>query len=413
MRKVGTVIATLGLSVSMGACGDSSGGSKPVPFTATAPDYKLSVFVVAPTSTMKPDSIVLMGTSIYIGYQNAGDVKDGSNPALTNSVVQYDLKANLLKTFTVPGHVDGLLARSDTNELWAMANEDGNPELTIINLASGAQKTYQPTVNPTLHGGGFDDMQLINGMVYVSASNPTTSCPAIQPLAPSVVSLTLNANGTTFDVAPVLDGNAQALDITPSVGGSPNPTFNTMVPLCLTDPDSEATDPNGNLVLDSQADGKLVFIKNPGPSQTVSVLILTLFNDKDGPTTPVDDTRWVPAPGPSGVTFMLFTDANNTTYRVDGDFAEGTPYSCGQGQVMQLDTTTGHLTPVVVGIGMLMVHPVPGDPAGRRVLPAAECHDHERSLQPLPNAKATVRQQAMIADRDAQLAEEIGAAHAL
>lgn len=195
-------------------------------------------------------------------------------------------------------------------------------------------------------------MQFINGVVYVSASNPTTSCPGIQPLAPSVVSLTLNANGTTFDVAPVLDGNAQALDITPSVGGSPNPTFNTMVPLCLTDPDSEATDPNGNLVLDSQADGKLVFIQNPGPAQTVSVLSLTLYNDKDGPTLPVDDTRWVPSPGPMGKTFMLFTDANNTTYRVDGDFAEGTPYSWGQGQVMQLDTTTGHLTPVVVGIGM-------------------------------------------------------------
>jgi hypothetical protein len=227
-----------------------------------------------------------------------------------------------------------------------MANEDGNPELTIINLGNGTQKTYQATVNPPLHGGGYDDMQLLNGVVYVSASNPT-----VPGVAPTVVSLTLNPNGTTFDVAPVLAGNAQALDITPSVGGSPNPTFNTLVPLSLTDPDSLAIDSAGDLVLDSQADGKLVFITNPGPSQTVSVLTLTLFNDKDGPVTPVDDSRWVPTPGPTGSTFMLFTDASNTTYRLDDAFVTGDVYSNGQGQVMKLDTKTGRLTPVAVSIG--------------------------------------------------------------
>src|SRR5215469_5622965 len=362
MRKVG-MAASLALCVWLGACGDSS-GHKPIPFTATAPDYQLSVFVTAPASTMHPDSIVLLGSSVYIGYQNAGDVKDGSNLALTNSVVQYDLKANLLKTYTVPGHVDGLLARSDTNELWAMANEDGNAELTIINLASGTQKTYQPTVNPPAHGGGFDDMQLFNGVIYVSASNPTT--PGV---GPTVVSLTLNSNGTTFDVAPELDGSALALDITPSVGGSPNPTFDTMIPLSLTDPDSLAIDSSGDLVLDSQADGKLVFIQNPGANQSVSVLSLTLFDDKDGPTLPVDDTRWVPAPGPPGNPFMLFTDANNTTYRVDRpltSFKQGDAYSAGQGQVMQLDTTTGHLTPVVTGIGFA---PALHDPHGMLFIP--------------------------------------------
>jgi hypothetical protein len=119
----------------------------------------------------------------------------------------------------------------------------------------------------------------------------------------------------------------------------------------LTDPDSLAVDPSGNLVLDSQADGKLVFIKNPAPSQSVSVLSLTLYNDKDGPTTPVDDTRFVPAAGPTGTTFMLFTDASNTTYRVDAAFTPGDAYSAGQGQVMKLDTKSGHLTPVVVSIG--------------------------------------------------------------
>ena len=357
MNSIIAIVVPLALSACLSGCGGPPPGTPisgtninpppgPVVNTATATGFTLSIFVKAPASTMKPDSIVQLGNSVYIGYQNAGDVKDGSVPGLTNTVVQYDLNAKLLKQFTVPGHVDGLMARGDTNELWVMANEDGNPELTIISLATGTQTTYPPTVNPPLHGGGYDDMQLLNGIIYVSASNPTT--PGV---APTVVSLTLNPNGTTFDVAPVLAGNALALDITPSVGGSPNPTFNTMVTLSLTDPDSLAVDPSGNLVLDSQADGKLVFIKNPGPSQNVSVLSLTLYNDKDGPTTPVDDTRFVPAVGPTGTTFMLFTDASNTTYRVDAAFTPADAYSAGQGQVMKLDTKSGHLTPVVVSIG--------------------------------------------------------------
>jgi hypothetical protein len=327
--------------------------SKFVPNTATQGGFTLSVFIKAPSATEKPDSIIQVGNNLFIGYQNAGDVKDGSVPGLMNEVTQYDLTKSpptLVKTFMVPGHVDGLMARSST-EIWAMANEDGNPLLTIINLTTGAQNTYSATVNPPLHGGGFDDMQLINGVVYVSASNPTLPPPGAP--APTVVSLTLNANGTTFDVAPVLAGNAMATDITPSVGGSPNPTFNMMVSLTLTDPDSLATDPSGRLVLDSQADGKLVFLQNLGTSSlSASVLTLTLYNDKDGPVTPVDDTRWVPSgPGPNGQLFMLFTDATNTTYKLSGPFTAGDAYSCGQGQVMRLDTTNGHLTPVAVGIG--------------------------------------------------------------
>ncbi|AGK46145.1 hypothetical protein BTI_3375 [Burkholderia thailandensis MSMB121] len=326
--------------------GAVAANAAPVPNTATASGYTLSVFAKAPSSNAKPDSIVRYNDTVFIGYQMAGDVKDGSVPNLTNTIVQYDLNGNVLKSYVVPGHVDGLMARADTNALWAMANEDGNPELTIIDLASGNQKTYLPTVNPTAHGGGFDDMQLLNGVIYVSASNPTTP-----GAAPTVVSLTLNPNGTTFDVAPVLAGNAQAIDVTPTVGGAANPTYNQPVTLSLTDPDSEAIDSAGDLMLDSQADGKLVFIHSPGPAQTVSVLTLTLYNDKDGPVYPVDDTRWVPASGPVGKTFMLFTDASNTTYRVDAPFKQGDAYSAGQGQVMQLDTKTGHLTPVVAGIG--------------------------------------------------------------
>ena len=374
MNSISAIAVSLVFSACLSGCGANkntlpppSSASVPQPNqtvvanTRTATGYGLSVFVTSPTSTMHPDSIVRLGSTIYIGYQNTGDVKDGSNPSLTNTIVAYDFNGNQLKSYTVPGHNDGLLARQDTNELWAMSNEDGNPELTIINLATGTQKSYTATVNPTAHGGGFDDMQLINGVIYVSASNPT-----VPGVAPTVVSLTLNPNGTTFDVAPVLAGNAQALDITPMIGGSPNPTYNTLVTLSLTDPDSEETDPKGNLVLDSQADGKLVFIDHPGtPQQTASVLLLTLYNNKDGPVTPVDDSRYVPPAGPQGTTIMLFTDASQTTYRVDASFNPGDIYSCAQGLVAKLDLKTGHLTPVVAGVGANALN----DPHGMLFIP--------------------------------------------
>jgi hypothetical protein len=361
MNSITAIAVSLVLSACLSGCGARTNNlplppgagvpqpdQTPVPNTRTATGYGLSVFVTAPKSTMHPDSIVMLGSTVYIGYQNTGDVKDGSNPSLTNTIIAYDFNGNQKTSYTVPGHNDGLLARKDTNELWAMSNEDGNPELTIINLGSGAQKSYTATV-PTTWGGGLDDIRLINGVIYASASNPTA--PGTPP--PTVVSLTLNPNGTTFDVAPVLAGNAMALDITPSIGGSPNPTYNQMIQLALTDPDSEETSPSGNLVLDSQADGKLVFINNPGTaSQTASVLLLTLYNDKDGPVTPVDDTRYVPPAGPQGTTIMLFTDASNTTYRLDSQFfTPGDTYSCAQGQVVKTDLKTGHLTPIAVGVG--------------------------------------------------------------
>jgi hypothetical protein len=341
------VLMALAVGTLLSACG---GGSNNPPQNVPigiklATGYSISVFATAPLTTQRPDSIVQAGNSVFVAYQNAGEVKDGSVPGIMNVVAQYDLSGKLLTTYNVPGHCDGLLL-FDSTHLWAMANEDGNPELTIIDLSAGTTTTYQPTVNPTAHGGGFDDMQLIGGVVYVSASNPSTP-----GAAPTVVSLTLNPNGTTFDVAPVLAGNAQALDITPSIGGSPNPTYQQMVTLNLTDPDSEATDPAGNLVLDSQADARLVFIHNPGPQQTVSVLIVTLFNDKDGPNVPIDDTRYVPPAGPTGQVYMLVADAFQIIYRLDGPFTTGTPYSNGQGQIMQLDLKSGHLTPVATSVG--------------------------------------------------------------
>ena len=80
---------------------------------------------------------------------------------------------------------------------------------------------------------------------------------------------------------------------------------------------------------------------------------------------PVDDSRYVPLAGPQGTTIMLFTDTSQTTFRVDASFNPGDIYSCAQGLVGKLDLKTGHLTPVVAGVGANALN----DPHGMLFIP--------------------------------------------
>lgn len=337
----------LSFAAAVTLCGCSSSGTSataanPVPSSVTSMSgYTVSVFATAKqagTST-KADSIIQVGKNIFVGYGDAvnpdGTVA-GSNPPTLGQceMIEYDLKGNPVKTFTLPGHNDGLLAY-DSQTIWAMSDEDANPILTVINLGADTQTQYTPTT-PLLHGGGLDDMQLIKGTVFVSASNPSTNASNQVNGASAVVSVALNANGKTFDWTPVLSGTAQA---TSMLDGS-------AVSLNLTDPDSEAIDPSGNLVVDSQGDSELVFITNPGqPSQSAKVLPLTLYTNP----WPVDDTRFVPA---GNAPYLLFTDAHtDTIFRVDGAFTAADAYSAGEGTILKLDTSTGDLTPIITGLG--------------------------------------------------------------
>lgn len=336
------------LLVSLCGCGGSqrpnnaaasSNGTVPSSVTPVS-GYAVSVFAGASQfgSSTHPDSLIKVGSNIFVGYGDAvnpdGTVA-GSNPPTAGKceIIEYDLTGKPLKTFTITGHNDGLLAY-DSQTIWAMSNEDANPTLTVINLANATQTQYTPTT-PLLHGGGLDDMSLINGKVFVSASNPSLSPSNTPNGASAVISISLNANGHTFDWTPVLSNTAPATDV---ASGS-------AITLNLTDPDSEAVDPSGNLVLDSQGDSELVILSNPGSAnQTASRLSLTLYTNP----WPVDDTRFVP----TGTNpFMLFTDTKaNTIYRVDALFNAGDVYSAGEGTLLKLDPTSGNLTPIIDGL---------------------------------------------------------------
>jgi hypothetical protein len=299
---------------------------------ATSP-YKLSVFAAAANGYSQPDSIVQWRDSVLVGFQNhvAKDGTDGKS----STIVQYSLSGAVQRTFTVPGHNDGLRLVGGDDELWALQNEDANPNLVVINLRTGQQETL--AFPPTPHGGGYDDLVVMGDDAFITASNPTLDAKNLNQF-PALLRVTLQHD--QIQLEPVLAGTGQAIDI---------PSGNT-VPYTLTDPDSLTKDQRGNIVLDSQADSLLVFIRHPlTDEQTVGTLKITT---NAGAVTTLDDTAFAP----DRPSFMLTTDVNaDKIYRIDSNFGfePGTAYSASDtdGFVGVLNLDTGVVSPIATGFG--------------------------------------------------------------
>ena len=303
------------------------------------PPYKVSVFAQSPAGISQPDSIVQWHDHIIVGYENHV-AKDGTDGKFS-TIVEFSLDGKVQRTFQVQGHNDGLRVVDD-DDLWALQNEDANPNLVVIDLRSGKSKKYQ--FAPTPHGGGYDDMVVKGGKVYITASNPNLDAMG-NNVFPALVRATLS--GSTVVLETVLNGNASATDI---------PTGST-VTLNLTDPDSMTIDPRGNIVLDSQADSELVFIRHPLTSeQTAGRLnITTTLTGSDGKPLAItlDDTAFATSPK----AFLLVADVNaGVVYRIDGGtfgFEPGTAYSASDtlGLVGTLNLDNGIVTPIATGFG--------------------------------------------------------------
>ena len=252
--------------------------------------YSVSVFATSPEGSSQPDSVVVGGNRVFIGYGD-GTASDGSD-GKPSTVVEYTSTGKLVKTFTVPGHVDGLRMNPRTGRLFALLNQDGNPKLTIINPETGAQKTYSlPSING---GGGYDDLAFLNGKIFIDASNPT-----------------LDSNGVnTYPVLATLTIDNGQLKVTPVLTSSAS--FN------ITDPDSLDITPNGDLIIDGEGDQKQFLVSAPGTSQQkVSVLV-------SHPGITLDDTVFPPRVPSS----LLVADTSaNTIYKITGNFTPGEGYT--------------------------------------------------------------------------------------
>jgi len=298
---------------------------------ATQP-YTLTTFATAPEGLSAPDSIAVVGKHVFVGYGN-GHAPDGSD-GLNSQIVEFAMDGSVEHIFTVPGHSDGLKLDPVTRHLWALQNEDANPNLVIIDPKNRHQSAAFPfSAEP--HGGGYDDIVFRGCKVYISASNPSNNPNS----APAIV--TAHLEGGIVQVAPLLMGNAKAIDI---------PTGAT-VTLNLQDPDSMTLDPQGNIVLDSQADQELIFVTHPG-QRDQQALRLPLSFQSAGTSTPVetDDTAFVTSSGG----FILFADKGlNTVFKLSrAGFVPGSAYTAADGGpfVGTLDITSGVVSPVVTGL---------------------------------------------------------------
>lgn len=292
------------------------------------PGYHVALFAQGGTKYTHPDSVVADGKYIYIGYQNSS-LPDGSN-GKSSTVVMYNWSGDVVRTFSIVGHCDGLHVDPATHLLWATVNEDAAAVLYIINPQSGAISSY--AFPPAPHQGGYDDMAFVGGKVFVAASNPTLNSAGVNT-APALAEITIS--GGKLVLTPVLMGNATALDT----------TTNQKVTLNEIDPDSVAVDPQGDVVLDNQGGAELVFIHNAGTAQqTVTRIPLG---------TQVDDSAWATAKEGK---LMIVDGKANAIYKVNADFTTNTVYteapsdSGVAGFVGTLNLTTGTITPVIIGL---------------------------------------------------------------
>ena len=310
----------------------ASGQSAP----AAVKGYTVSVFAKGiPGRYTAPDSIAVLDDHIFIGY---GDKNDPAGlDGKSNQIVEYEKNGHILHIYTVVGHNDGLKVNPYTHQIWAMQNEDANPNLVIIDPATHQQTVYTFAALPP-HGGGYDDIVFRNGKVYFSASNPASNPNA----EPAIVEARLV--GTTVQVSAVLEGDATATDV---VSGA-------SVTLNLQDPDSMTLTPSNDVLLDSQGDSELVLLHQPGTAQQ-SVMLVPLSSPFGTPQ--ADDTLFIP----SDDGFVLVSDTPaDTVYMIRKPaFVPGTAYTAAVGApdtsgatvgfLSVLDLNFGDLKPVVVG----------------------------------------------------------------
>ena len=329
-------IAALLAACPLALVGAAAFGQAPPDKLSTAPGYSISIFAQGVNGKYDaPDSIAVTKDRVFIGY---GDDHDPAGAdGKKSQIAEYTKDGRLLYIFNVKGHNDGLKPDPLTGKIWALQNEDANPNLSIMDPKTHQQTQYTFASAPP-SGGGYDDIVFRAGKVYFSASNPSHNPNA----EPAIVEATFDGN--TIEVSPLLEGNAKALNL---ITGQ-------WVTLNLQDPDSMTLDPSGDVLLDSQADSELIVVRRPGSKwqEAIQVPLTSPFG-----TPQVDDTVFAP----SDDAFLLVADTPaNIIYKVTrAEFLPGAGYTAAVatdsanhqvGFIGRLDLEYGLLTPVVTGL---------------------------------------------------------------
>ncbi len=274
----------------------------------------VSKFALPPAGASQPDSIDVSGNNVFVGYGN-GTKSDGSD-GLPTTIAEYTTKGQLVNTFSVPGHNDGLRVDPTSGQVYALLNQDGNPKLTVIDPTTSNQQTYNlPSING---GGGYDDIRFLNGQIYLDPSSPTLDSNGVNN---NPVLATLSLSNGQATVTPVLSSSAA---------------------LNIKDPDSLGVTPNGGFILEGENDQTQFRIANPGTAQQQVSLIVP------HPGITLDDTVFAPATPSS----LLVADTSaGAVYEISGNFTPGTAYtsSTNKGFIGTIDPEDGTISPLVSG----------------------------------------------------------------
>jgi hypothetical protein len=118
-----------------------------------------------------PDSIAVADDSIWVSYSNGAD---STGQAGSSTIVEYSLRGEALRTFSVRGSVDGLKIDPRTGLVWALQNQDGNSTLTLIDPDEGTQGPPIPyAVRSSTRG--YDDVVFRGNRIFLSYTNPNVS----------------------------------------------------------------------------------------------------------------------------------------------------------------------------------------------------------------------------------------------
>jgi hypothetical protein len=322
--------------------------------------FSASTFAPTPPAStgvnqLKPgaDSIAVdsSGEHVFVGYNN-GTPKDSTDPTVLSTIVEYSDTGKVLHSWQVQGHNDGLKIDPETGKVWALQNEDGNPNLVVINPETFAAKEYFfPTPdnganppNPPAPGG-FDDITFLHDKIYMTESNPAggTGSAVVQVRLPN-------------DDDPISNQVVIVRTVLPLTTTATNSATGQTESLVLTDPDSMTAQGN-NLVFTSQADDEIITIHNPGKHQFVTVVHV---HDASGAPVEVDDTLFTP----SAHGDILVVDTAGTVYEISGSAVKnGLVLSSGDltNTLGTLDPKTGLFTPLITGFV--------GEPKGIAFLP--------------------------------------------
>jgi hypothetical protein len=306
------------------------------------PPYTLKKFPgIPPKGVTAPDDLAISadGSDLWVGYGN-GHEPDGSD-GLSSNVIEYDIATGkILKNIPIKGHTDGLKIKPATNQVWTTQNEDANPTLAIITQNDGRFTTYG-FVNPTAHGGGFDDLVFAGQQsqdVFLSASNPSGP-----PFTNQAIAKIVDRPKNVTEVSEVIAGDATAYNVATGEDET----------LAISDSDSMTLDPAGELVLDSQGDDELIVVRAANVEHPVLKIPLTM----DGTPTEVNDTIFTYSAtnlvsSTAGVIFITDTNANAIYTLTKPYFPANEVYTAADavGDIGLLDMNTGNITPVVTGL---------------------------------------------------------------